>query len=259
MHGQFSLQRLAALLRKDIVLTSRPALFGAVALLCVNLYNGLTSYYYVKEWGVELFPVLLLLTGFFTTSLAFVDLHGGGSCTSYLTLPASVVEKFTARFLLTLVGFFALFTLVFYLSNTLGRAVNMLLYADSFATTFTPFSNEPLPLLRTYVHVHALLLLGAVFFRRHTLLKMIVVACILSLVGAMIVQRAVDSMMESMPFLFFLPFSFFIEAPVPEPSVFNNVLNAISTRIPLLGLYVGEMVTPLFWALAYLKFTRCER
>ena len=120
----FSINRFYRVLQKDILLYSRPILVAALIVLLINVFNGLTSYYYVKEWGIELLITLLLLGGFFVISFAFHELHSPSKNVMFLTLPASSMEKFLGKFILTSIGFVAGTIAIFYITNKIGQGIN---------------------------------------------------------------------------------------------------------------------------------------
>ena len=107
MSDQLSWPRLAALLRNDFLRVHRSVLliFGTVAVLALVVSAASAADGSVGAgFYSALFIATLFAWGTVATSLSFTDLHGRGTNTAFLLLPASALEKTVSRLLLCTVG-----------------------------------------------------------------------------------------------------------------------------------------------------------
>jgi hypothetical protein len=112
MNDQLSIQRLAVVLRNDLIRVSRSALLisgtaGLVALVVslIGAYDGDVGQ--GATFYRAFFIATLFAWGTIATSVCFNDLHGRGTNTAFLLLPASALEKTLSRVLLYTVGLVA--------------------------------------------------------------------------------------------------------------------------------------------------------
>ena len=101
----------------------------------------------------------------------------------YLTLPCSNLERFISKWLLTSVGFAVSLLVAYYILGLVGAVFNMLV----FHTDFHSLNLWQLDLwtgISKYIILQSVILLGAIYFNRYTLIKTALVAsCFLLLVS----------------------------------------------------------------------------
>jgi hypothetical protein len=172
---QFSLQRLAWVLRNDVMRSYRSALVisGTAALVALVVSLGI-SYYGTVGDGPLFYRILFLAAlfawGTIATSVSFSDLHGRGTNAAFLLLPASALEKTLSRLLIYtvgLIGYLLLFTTV--LSWAL-EGINTLWIGERRAF-FSPFDDVAWLLLPHFIVTQALFFLGAAWFRKVWFIK----------------------------------------------------------------------------------------
>ncbi len=113
----------------------------------------------------------LMVGGFLLSSLAFNDLSNTLKRYHYLTLPASTFEKFIGMWLLTSVGWIAIFTITYTLYTVLANAIGSVLFSDMTFLAFDPLGNFSLNTMRAYFVLQGIFLLGAVYFKGYVFPK----------------------------------------------------------------------------------------
>lgn len=113
----------------------------------------------------------LIVGGFILSSLAFRDLGNTLKAYQYLTLPASVFEKFFSMWLLTTLGWIIGFTIVFMLYAVMGNALGNFFFSHKTYLPFDLFSEVPLNALKTYFILQGVFLVGAVHFKGYVFPK----------------------------------------------------------------------------------------
>jgi hypothetical protein len=173
VNDQLSLQRLTWLLRSDLLRSLRTALVvsGTVALvaLVVSLVDA-----YDRNVGTSFYRAVfvgaLFAWGTIATSLSFGDLHGRGSNTAFLLLPASALEKTLARLLVytvALILYLLVFTTVL---SWLLEGINTLLFGIR-REVFSPFDRLAWYVMPHFIVAQALFFAGAAWFRKASFVK----------------------------------------------------------------------------------------
>lgn len=170
MNDQLSLRRLAFVLRNDLVRTYRPALLisgtAALAALVVSLSGAYDGDVGQGPMFYRAFFIAMLFTwGTIATSVCFSDLHGRGTNTAFLLLPASALEKTASRLLIYTVGLIAYLLLFTTLLSWVLEGFNTL-WIDERRGFFSPLDEVSWPLLPHFFVAQALFFLGAAWFRK---------------------------------------------------------------------------------------------
>ena len=113
----------------------------------------------------------LIIGGFILSSLAFNDLSDTLKRYHYLTLPASPFEKFICMWLLTSVGWIALFTITYTLYTLFANAIGSLLFSHMTFQPFDPLGNYSLNSMKTYFVLQGVFLVGAAYFKGYVFPK----------------------------------------------------------------------------------------
>jgi len=214
MNDQLSMQRLAFVLRSDLMRVYRSGLLisgtaGLVALVVsvIGAYDGevgdgLTFYR-------AFFIATLFAWGTIATSVCFNDLHGRGTNTAFLLLPASSLEKTASRLLIYTVGLIAYLLLFTTLLSFLLEGINTLWIAER-RGFFSPLDEVSWPLLPHFLVAQALFFLGAAWFRKVQFVKTVasvigiwIGLCIIAVSLAYMVgpQRCLNANCLEFPFL----------------------------------------------------------
>lgn len=197
MNDQLSLQRLAWVLRADVLRNYRSWLVAtgtaAMVALAISLFGAYdrnvgNEFYYV------LFSVALFGAGPLLTSQIFADMHGRATNTALLLLPASALEKTLSRLLLMTVGFVAYLAVFTMVLSWVLEGINAVAFGVS-RELYTPLEGGWV-ILPHYLVVQSLFFLGAAWFRKLNYIKtigsLLLIACGLGavLVGVALVIRA---------------------------------------------------------------------
>jgi len=165
---QLSWPRLAALLRNDFLRVHRSVLLilGTVAVLALVVSAASAADGVVGAGFYSgLFIATLFAWGTVATSLSFTDLHGRGTNTAFLMLPASALEKTVSRLLLCTVGVIVSVFLLTTVLSWLLEGINALLF-DVRREVYSPFDALSWLLVPHYLVAQGLFFLGATWFRK---------------------------------------------------------------------------------------------
>jgi hypothetical protein len=187
---QLSLQRLAWVLRNDLVRSYRSVLVVTGTLFLVALAASLASAY-DGEVGPHFYRVVFIgamfAWGTIATSVSFSDLHGRMTSQSFLMLPASALEKTASRLLIHTVGLVAYLLLFTTVSSWVLEGINAAAF-DVRRELFSPLDRIAWTLVPHYVATQALFFLGAAWFRKSHYLK--TVGAVLGIVFALAAVQA---------------------------------------------------------------------
>ena len=177
MNDQLSLQRLAFVLRSDLMRIYRSALLisgtAALVALVVSLlgaYDGDVGR--GPTFYRAFFIAALFAWGTIATSVCFSDMHGRGSNTAFLLLPASALEKTVSRLLIHTVGLIAYLLLFTTLLSWVLEGINALWIGER-RGFFSPLDEVGWMLVPHFLVAQALFFLGAAWFRKFQFVKMV--------------------------------------------------------------------------------------
>lgn len=133
-----------------------------------------------NKFGVFAFFV----TGLVFASMAFQEMGSYAKSLQYITLPATMFEKFFNAWLITSVIFVLIATLALVVASAIIALIGVLIFKADFIV-FNPFTQAYLKVLLGFFIVHAAFFLGAVWFKKaaffKTLLSLFVVNVILNI------------------------------------------------------------------------------
>lgn len=142
-------------------------LVSALTILGRRLSGAATG---VWDFHPNMFTNLLFLGGFIVTSLAFREARQNGSGIFYLTLPASSLEKFASKLLVTSVGY-AVGALVFFTAvAAASEGLNRLIFGFG-NPFFNPFDLRVLEAVGYYAIFQSVFLLGSVWWKKLAFVK----------------------------------------------------------------------------------------
>ena len=174
-------KRFGRIVLNDFLANTRGLAIAAGATIGMLLVLNVASVASWDRWSFHsvFFPLMLLIGGMVLTSLAFREMHNHERGYMYLTLPGSHLEKFTAKLILTTVGWSLGSLIVYWLFSVLAAGLTSLLFGMAHPI-FDPFQESVWQFIRVYVVTQSVFLFGAVRFRRWQLLQTILA---LSVVG----------------------------------------------------------------------------
>ncbi len=168
----FSLSRVGRLMLMDARFWVRPLLVGAAGVgIPVILLSLLAAFSDPgSRFHTGMYAWLLGLGGLVFTSRAFLELRHPLSTQHYLLIPASMEEKFAARYLITSLGYVIASFIFYQLLQLLSEGINQWLLGRT-NPLFFPDRWEHLQILAVYLGFQSLYFAGAVYFRKYSLIK----------------------------------------------------------------------------------------
>ncbi|MFH1851999.1 MAG: hypothetical protein ABIA75_06605 [Candidatus Neomarinimicrobiota bacterium] len=171
---KFDLNRFWHLVKNDLLTNYRTILIGGGAALGLLFFINIISILSDGEVLVPLvfYPLMLFIGGYIVTSLAFQDLHHPQRSYVYLTLPASNLEKFLSKLVLTTVGYIFGTLVLYFLFSLVMSLLNLLLFSHGYPL-FNPFDRIVWITIGIYTITQSIFMLGAAYFRKNALIKTI--------------------------------------------------------------------------------------
>lgn len=150
------------------------AIFGILLIvsILIALYNPIALF------GVrEFYNAVFIFGGLILTSQIFMELHAPNRSYSFLSLPASTLEKLAGSWLFTS----PLYIVVFYFITFIIYLVSFLIAGEAFSFSyfFTPSMGHT---IANYMVIQTIFLWGACYFRKNNFLKTLL-ALIVFLIG----------------------------------------------------------------------------
>lgn len=176
MHVIFSPKRFAMMLRADSIGAFHSIVVVSGFVSALLFLSALVAGRSVPSWNFySLFwGTFLFIGGYLFTASSFKALHQPISAGFYLTIPASVEEKFLSKLVLTAFCYPLFLLLYIYIFSYLNKFALLLLYRTTI-TTFEPFTEDVWNSIRLYVATQSFFLVGALFFRKHQFIKTVLV------------------------------------------------------------------------------------
>lgn len=180
---QLNISRLGFMLKHDIgkywkrVLIIIGGAFVFITLFAALFYNTGDEHFIAHEGHATFFPMILFGVGFLLVSFSFKDLYEDSERSSYLGLPASHLEKYLSRFILTFFILPIFISMIYCIYAFLYDSVLTLLKANDIMY-FSFFSNEfigrvptSFDFLKIFFPIHSIFFLGAITFRKLAIIK----------------------------------------------------------------------------------------
>lgn len=171
-----SFPRLGLLLRNDLLAFFRPVLYATAGLFGLMLVLYFVQVQDVVEHGTvppfftEWFGTILMVVGFLMSSFAFHELSHKEKGMAFLMVPASQLEKWLSRFLLTSIGFALYFWLTFGLIALISEGLSLMIF-DAKLNSFEWAGENTWLLLRMYVVFQSIFMAGSVLLGKLAFLK----------------------------------------------------------------------------------------
>lgn len=123
-----------------------------------------------KDFHQIWYSIILLGGGFYFTSTSFNELNAKEERMNYLALPASVFEKFSMKLLVTTIGYLVGVTLLYWLFAQVEDMISQRYFNFSFSA-FNPFDEFNWFMIKLYLVIQSVFILGAVAFNRFAFFK----------------------------------------------------------------------------------------
>lgn len=272
MNRYLSLHRVGRLLLKDLYEDYRGVLIAAGALTGILLLNYLLSGLsasdnsLVQPYGrfaysptnsvlhMTFFGLTLFIGGFLIASRAFSELHTANRSHDWLMLPASPIEKYLTRLILTSIGM-AVGVVVYYsLFSLFGSALMLLLFHRSYAL-FNPLDGAVWMLVLNYIVLQSIFFAGAVYFKKHHFIKTVLV---LAAFGVLLLLVSGGIALK----LFWRELLFLNSQGTIGRADFAHLQPTLlavgkTTTVVLRIVYWG-VLAPVFWVFAYFRLREAE-
>jgi hypothetical protein len=236
-------------------------LFGAIAAFFVIwmsfYYSFNTPNLFRPHFQVGYYFVGMCLSGLLSASFLFSDLRSKPRAISYLMIPASQLEKVICTLFFGVLVFWIGYSVVFTgidwvfvtLSNIRTRRTEEVINILTINKYMNPFLDEPSSILYyIFFSIHALFILGSIYFERFAFFKTLLVFLVLWMA------------------VFFVPMLLYSFMP---PGVWMSSLSIYEVydyhgsfllKLPLwfswtMYLYFGFAVTIMLWITAYFRLT----
>ena len=180
MNEQLSGQRLAWVVRNDLLRSYRSALVVLITAALVALVVSLAGAYdgdvgQGPTFYRVFFIAALFAWGTIATSVCFSDMHGRTTNAAFLLLPASALEKTLSRLLIHTVGLIAFLLAFTMVLSGLLEGINAVWIGERRAF-FSPLDDVAWMLVPHFIVAQALFFLGAAWFRKVQFVKTVGVA-----------------------------------------------------------------------------------
>jgi len=235
----FNLKRFLMLFKKHSYEKGKEYILSILTITIIQIVLFIYAAYMnasgLKENYQQVFFIVgILLCGMIFTSIIFSDLNDKRKATSYLTLPASHLEKYLVNWLFSYLIFQLVFISVFYIATyaVLSLGINEFGAGNKAINIFNK-ENQIYIVFYVYLLVHSLILYGAIFFKKKHFIKIILTLFILGLaltfINKLLLTIMIDeNVMTEPPFtnLRFLNENKFYSIQIVESTLFTTSLLA---------------------------------
>jgi hypothetical protein len=206
-----------------------------------------------------LYVGVLYVGGIIVTGKIFKELHHNERGPAWLLLPASQLEKFLSRLLLSTVLYAVGTMILYFFFSVISEGVNGLLFGRHH-NLFQPFDPMILKSVAYYVVLQSPFLAGAVYFRKHNLSKTILTLMAYSFVLLVVVMISTWLLFGSYIDGMFSTFEFLDRLPHVITADFTSNMGTIKR----VGLWTGRIIfwvimAPLFWTVGYYRLRETEK
>lgn len=254
----FSFPRLGLLLRNDIASSWKRILYATLGLLILMTILYFIQVQDVVEHGSippffsEWFGTLLMIGGFILSSYAFYELSHKEKAMSFFMVPASQLEKWLSRFLLTSIGFALYFWLSFGLISLISEGLSMMIFGAKLGS-FEWTGETTWLLLRMYLVFQSIFMAGSVLLGKLSYLKtplvLVIVAMALALIAYLTLQLLMWNISE--PGWEIEPMGHYRNS-----AAFSNFMK--TTFASTMRFLYWWVLAPFFWVVSYVGLTEKE-
>ena len=191
------------------------------------------------------FPAFLFLGGFILTSMSFSqDMFSKNGQHNWLMLPASSIEKFLAKALLTAFAYPLALIVLFTISSIVIETTARVFMGDPFSM-FNPFTSDIGRMLLHYLVTQSVFLLGATYFKKthfvKTVLSLAVLATVVGMLFSLIARIAFAPYFDGL----FVPKNMYVSMTILPES------GAYTTFKTILSILYWALLAPFCWFTSY--------
>lgn len=261
MNNTFQPRRLALLLKRDFYIQYRTYLVALGALFGVLFIANVASIVSADSWNFNdvFYPLSLFLGGFVFTSSSFNELNEPRDRAFYLGLPASTLEKFASKLIVTGPGFAFVSLVLYFIFSLSVYALTNLIFGMGHGL-FDPFAESVWSHIRVYLATQSIFLLGAVWFRKNPLLKTVLLLFVMMVGYALFVALTVYLFYAAIstgtrPFIAFKIFDLPLHEGARIPGTLLNILAVADCGFQVLFRYG---LAPFLWTVSYCRLMEQE-
>ena len=236
-------------MRLHTLFYSALAIAASVAVLFFLPGNGVRR----TEYMHVLFLGFLFAGGFLTAAGSFRNMHSRETCHDWLMLPASSLEKFLSRLLVSSAGWWVYINLVFFIGVLVSEILRFFVIGD-FGRLFNPFAPQLLRLINHYIILQSLFFAGGAWFRRHQFFKTILSLSVFGISLLIIFMTAARIIFSS---YFNDSFSFDMSFHLGD-RFFVNTLGSGELILKILKAVYLWLIAPFCWLIAFMKVKEAE-
>ena len=127
------------------------------------------------------FASILFIYGFIFTSMAFREAHKKLLIHDWLMLPASTLEKFISKLLLSTAGFALASVVLYWLFTQIARLV-VEVFLGAYFPVFSLFDRTVWQMIGHYIILQSVFILGAAWFKNNNFIKTIIALVVFSII-----------------------------------------------------------------------------
>lgn len=257
LNNTFNPDRFFLLFKKDLIqgyktlLITAAAVIGATFFLLLVSTPGEAS----QEVHMGLFIPMLWAGGLIFTSLVFKEAHSINLIHGWLMTPASRLEKYLQKLLMTTVFFIVALLAAFFVSTALNSLVYLLFFSQR-PPLFNPFQSWVWINIGHYLIVQSIFFLGAIWFRKFNFVKTVLtinvlqtaIVIVLGLIAGLVYWTPIREAAQGNGF-------FFMEAGQIMTMKFSQINPMLITTAKII--YFG-LFAPFFWFVSWLRMKEVE-
>ena len=248
---RFELRRLWLLIRNDVLTQYRGGLVSIGTWVGVLLLLFIFSSVSGRQGGGGayhlIYTLILYVGGFLYTSASFNDLHDKRKSTPYLLLPASTLEKFICKLILSSIGYAIGSLVFFYLYTVLASGLSRVVF-DRPLLLFDPLNAAIWKNIASYLVIQSVFLLGAVYFTSRAFIKTVFSMAGFFLLMVVLVLLCTWLIVHDSHFG-----QIILRNEDIERFMESGHVAAVAART-----FFWTLLAPLFWIAGYLRFKKYQ-
>jgi hypothetical protein len=249
MNKYFNIHRFTNLLKRELhanlkrnllVIGAMFSILTIAVFFSFELGQGVENEATLQRFHNWIFIAMLYIGGAFITSFSFIELRNKIKAHLYLMTPGSSLEKVLVNLLLTLIGYFLVLTLLYFLFSVAFNWITEVLYDYQFGN-LNFRDKDLLDAIQVFLVVHSVFFLGAISFRKYPV--------ILTPIVVFVLNFAVLGFAKLAEYIIFGDFTFYNQFLVTKVSSIMDIYARI---------IIVYILPPVLWFITYLKLNEKE-
>ena len=253
----FDLRRLLLLIKKDFYTQYKTYLIALGAIFSILFLINIASVASSNSLNFHLifYPLTLFIGGFLFTSQSFRELNNESSLIFYLSLPASNLEKFISKLIISSIGYIFVSLVVYFLFSLTTYIFGTLIFGHAHKI-FNPFHHSILTSIHLYLVTQSIFLLGAVYFRKNNFIKTILSIFVFTIVYQIFIVITVYILYSVVVSNGHIYFPYEIFNPIFTEDYNGLVVKGIigiEVLIDIIKIIFLFILAPLMWVIAFYR------